>query len=107
MSTTEVTSADGFRIPVTEQGHGRPILIVHGGGGTSAAWAGVAGHLMARARSRRSSSPSPTGWGDENTGVERRRTGRDARRRAPWPVPAAATPIGLAADNWLAARGGC
>src|SRR5690242_20866958 len=50
MSTTEVTSADGFRIPVTEQGHGRPILIVHGGGGTSAAWAGVAGHLKARFR---------------------------------------------------------
>jgi len=50
MSTTEVTSADGFRIPVTEQGHGRPILIVHGGGGTSAAWAGAARHLVARFR---------------------------------------------------------
>jgi pimeloyl-ACP methyl ester carboxylesterase len=36
-----VVSADGFRIPVTEQGHGRPILIVHPGGGTSASWAGV------------------------------------------------------------------
>jgi pimeloyl-ACP methyl ester carboxylesterase len=46
----EVTSADGFRIPVTEQGHGRPILIVHPGGGTSATWAGVARHLMIRFR---------------------------------------------------------
>ena len=50
MDTTRVTSADGFRIPVTEQGHGRPILIVHPGGGTSAAWARVAGHLMVRFR---------------------------------------------------------
>ena len=50
MDTTQVTSADGFRIPVTEQGHGRPILIVHPGGGTSAAWAGVARHLMVRFR---------------------------------------------------------
>lgn len=48
--TTQVTSADGFRIPVTEQGHGRPILIVHPGGGTSAAWTGVARHLMVRFR---------------------------------------------------------
>ena len=43
-SAMEVVSADGFRIPVTEQGHGRPILIVHGGG-PSASWARVAGHL--------------------------------------------------------------
>jgi pimeloyl-ACP methyl ester carboxylesterase len=50
MGTTEVTSADGFRISVTEQGRGRPILIVHPGGGTSSAWAGVARHLMARFR---------------------------------------------------------
>lgn len=44
-SAMEVVSADGFRIPVTEQGHGRPILIVHGGGGPSTSWARVAGHL--------------------------------------------------------------
>jgi pimeloyl-ACP methyl ester carboxylesterase len=49
-STMEVVSADGFRIPVTEQGHGRPILIVHGGGGPSASWARVAGHLATRFR---------------------------------------------------------
>jgi pimeloyl-ACP methyl ester carboxylesterase len=49
-STMEVVSADGFRIPVTEQGHGRPILIVHPGGGTSASWAGVARHLAERFR---------------------------------------------------------
>jgi pimeloyl-ACP methyl ester carboxylesterase len=50
METTQVTSADGYRIAVTEQGHGRPILIVHGGGGTSESWAGVARHLMVRFR---------------------------------------------------------
>jgi pimeloyl-ACP methyl ester carboxylesterase len=49
-SAMEVVSADGFRIPVTEQGHGRPILIVHGGGGLSASWARVAGHLATRFR---------------------------------------------------------
>ena len=49
-SVMEVVSADGFRIPVTEQGHGRPILIVHGGGGPSASWARVAGHLTTRFR---------------------------------------------------------
>ena len=49
-SAMEVVSADGFRIPVTEQGHGRPILIVHGGGGPSASWARVAGHLTTRFR---------------------------------------------------------
>jgi pimeloyl-ACP methyl ester carboxylesterase len=46
----QVASADGFRISVTEQGHGRPILIVHPGGGTSDAWARVAQYLMARFR---------------------------------------------------------
>jgi pimeloyl-ACP methyl ester carboxylesterase len=46
----EVVSADGLRISVTEQGHGRPILIVHPGGGTSAAWARVAQHLIVRFR---------------------------------------------------------
>jgi pimeloyl-ACP methyl ester carboxylesterase len=43
-------SADGFRIPVTEQGHGRTILIVHPGGGNSQAWARVAQTLMVRYR---------------------------------------------------------
>jgi pimeloyl-ACP methyl ester carboxylesterase len=50
VSTIEVVSADGFRIPVTEQGQGRPILIVHGGGGPSESWARVAGHLATRFR---------------------------------------------------------
>ena len=49
-SAMEVVSADGFRIPVTEEGHGRPILIVHGGGGPSTSWARVAGHLATRFR---------------------------------------------------------
>jgi len=81
---------------MTEQGHGRPILIVHGGGGTSAAWAGVAGHLMARARSRRSSSLSPTGTamrafggnGAEPAGTPvRGHRGRSRQQRLPsaWP----------------------
>jgi pimeloyl-ACP methyl ester carboxylesterase len=43
-------SADGFRISVTEQSHGRPILIAHPGGGTSQAWARVAQYLTVRFR---------------------------------------------------------
>lgn len=50
----KVTSADGFLISVTDQGQGRPILIVHPGGGTSDAWARVAKLLMVRFRVLRS-----------------------------------------------------
>jgi pimeloyl-ACP methyl ester carboxylesterase len=49
-NTRTVVSADGFRLSVTDQGHGRSILIVHPGGGTSEAWRRVAQHLAARFR---------------------------------------------------------
>ena len=46
----EVASDDGTRFAVTDEGEGRPILIVHPGGGTSQAWTLVARRLTARFR---------------------------------------------------------
>jgi pimeloyl-ACP methyl ester carboxylesterase len=46
----EVASDDGTRFAVTDEGEGRPILIVHPGGGTSQAWTLVARRLSARSR---------------------------------------------------------
>ena len=43
----EVTSDDGTHFAVTDEGEGRPVLIVHPGGGTSQAWALVARRLTA------------------------------------------------------------
>jgi pimeloyl-ACP methyl ester carboxylesterase len=45
-----VTSTDGTQVTVTEEGHGRPILIVHPGGGTSSSWTLVARRLATRFR---------------------------------------------------------
>lgn len=45
-----VTSADGSRIRVTDEGHGKPVLIVHPGGANSASWARVARYLAPRFR---------------------------------------------------------
>jgi len=46
----EVASDDGTRFAVTDEGEGRPILIVHPGGGTSQAWTLVARRLTTRFR---------------------------------------------------------
>lgn len=46
----DVTSADGTRIKVTDEGHGKPVLIVHPGGANSASWARVARYLAPRFR---------------------------------------------------------
>lgn len=46
----DVTSADGTHVAVTDEGHGRPVLIVHGGGGPSSSWTGVARRLAPRFR---------------------------------------------------------
>ena len=46
----EVTSDDGSRFAVTDEGEGRAILIVHPGGGTSQAWTLVARRLTDRFR---------------------------------------------------------
>jgi pimeloyl-ACP methyl ester carboxylesterase len=47
---TDVTSADGAHVAVTDEGHGRPILIVHPGGSTSSSWTRVARILAKRLR---------------------------------------------------------
>jgi pimeloyl-ACP methyl ester carboxylesterase len=46
----EVASDDGTHFSVADEGEGRPVLIVHPGGGTSEAWALVARRLTARFR---------------------------------------------------------
>jgi pimeloyl-ACP methyl ester carboxylesterase len=46
----DVTSPDGAHVTVIEEGHGRPILIVHPGGATSSSWALVARRLARRFR---------------------------------------------------------
>ena len=46
MSTPASSSADGARIAYERIGSGPPVVIVHGGLGTSAGWRGVAEQLV-------------------------------------------------------------
>jgi pimeloyl-ACP methyl ester carboxylesterase len=46
----DVTSADGTHMTVIDEGHGKPVLIVHPGGGNSSSWTRVARYLAPRFR---------------------------------------------------------